>query len=122
MSPFGSTIALSGSTTSPLALSWQSFPMSSYPAGHRGLSVDCAAAGTDKRLTVRIVRASLRILVLHVARESRIPRACRKAAQSGPEVSGFAQLSTRLRGDPQRPLLRQGLRPAAHSNLRVACI
>src|SRR5262245_36447134 len=74
MSPFGSTMARSGNTTSPLALSWQSLPTSSYPAGHSGLSVDCAAAGTDKRLTIEIVSASLRIVALHLARENRVHR------------------------------------------------
>src|SRR5262245_12249933 len=82
MSPFGSTMCLSGSTTSPLELSWQSLPTRSYPAGHCGLSFDCAAAGADKRLIVKIVSASLRILALHLPERKLDPRACRKAAQS----------------------------------------
>jgi len=72
MSPFGSTMCLSGSTTSPLELSWQSLPTRSYPAGHCGLSFDCAAAGADKRRKVKIVRASLRILTLPLPRENRV--------------------------------------------------
>jgi hypothetical protein len=49
------------------------------------LSFDCAAAGTDKRLTVKIVSASLRIVAFQLAIENRVHGVCRKAVQSDPE-------------------------------------
>ena len=114
MSPFGSTMALSGSTTSPVELSWQSLPTSSYPAGHRGLSADCAAAGPNERLIVEIVSASLRILALQAAERKRfhghVGRRSKRAQSSKGLPQAFAGVARRSEGSARSSTAQLTLR------------